>query len=126
MNPDTGALLTDTTPPPDLTPYVRSSTLPDAKTPGPVRIDPQYGVAVREDATLTLVPASAEQLDSMTDGFAPLTPVLLPYGVKKALTAAASAGEWTADDKAAALRTLGADLSSHSTKETINLSHIPL
>ena len=59
VNPDTGALLTDTTPPPDLTPYVRSSTLPDAKTPGPVRIDPQYGVAVREDATLTLVPASA-------------------------------------------------------------------
>ena len=42
---------------------MRSSTLPDAKTPGPVRIDPQYGVAVREDATLTLVPASAEQLD---------------------------------------------------------------
>lgn len=74
VNPDTGALLTDTTPPPDLTPYVRSSTLPDAKTPGPVRIDPQYGVAVREDATLTLVPASAEQLDSMTDGFAPAHP----------------------------------------------------
>ena len=67
VNPDTGALLTDTTPPPDLTPYVRSSTLPDAKTPGPVRIDPQYGVAVREDATLTLVPASAEQLDSMIE-----------------------------------------------------------
>ena len=120
VNPDTGALLTDTTPPPDLTPYVRSSTLPDAKTPGPVRIDPQYGVAVREDATLTLVPASAEQLDSMTDGFAPLTPVLLPYGVKKALTAAASAGEWTADEKAAALRTLGADLSSYYTKEDVD------
>ena len=86
VNPDTGALLTDTTPPPDLTPYVRSSTLPDAKTPGPVRIDPQYGVAVREDATLTLVPASAEQLDSMTDGFA------------------------------AALRTLGADLTAYYTR----------
>ena len=67
VNPDTGALLTDTTPPPDLTPYVRSSTLPDAKPPGPVRIAPQYGVAVREDATLTLVPASAEQLDSMIE-----------------------------------------------------------
>lgn len=116
VNPDTGALLTDTTPPPDLTPYVRSSTLPDAKTPGPVRIDPQYGVAVREDATLTLVPASAEQLDSMTDGFAPLTPALLPYGVKKALTTASTAAGWTGAEKAAALRTLGADLTAYYTR----------
>ena len=116
VNPDTGALLTDTTPPPDLTPYVRSSTLPDAKTPGPVRIDPQYGVAVREGATLTLVPASAEQLDSMTDGFAPLTPVLLPYGVKKALTTASTAAGWTGAEKTAALRTLGADLTAYYTR----------
>ena len=113
---DVGALLTDTTPPPDLTPYVRSSTLPDAKTPGPVRIDPQYGVAVREDATLTLVPASAEQLDSMTDGFAPLTPALLPYGVKKALTTASTAAGWTGAEKTAALRTLGADLTAYYTR----------
>lgn len=116
VNPDTGALLTDTTPPPDLTPYVRSSTLPDAKTPGPVRIDPQYGVAVREDATLTLVPASAEQLDSMTDGFAPLTPALLPYGVKKALTTASTAAGWTGAEKTAALRSLGADLTAYYTR----------
>ena len=116
VNPDTGALLTDTTPPPDLTPYVRSSTLPDAKTPGPVRIDPQYGVAVREDATLTLVPASAEQLDSMSDGFAPLTPALLPYGVKKALTTASTAAGWTGAEKTAALRTLGADLTAYYTR----------
>ena len=116
VNPDTGALLTDTTPPPDLTPYVRSSTLPDAKTPGPVRIDPQYGVAVREDATLTLVPASAEQLDSMTAGFAPLTPALLPYGVKKALTTASTAAGWTGAEKTAALRTLGADLTAYYTR----------
>lgn len=102
--------------PPDLTPYVRSSTLPDAKTPGPVRIDPQYGVAVREDATLTLVPASAEQLDSMTDGFAPLTPALLPYGVKKALTTASTAAGWTGAEKTAALRTLGADLTAYYTR----------
>ena len=116
VNPDTGALLTDTMPPPDLTPYVRSSTLPGAKTPGPVRIDPQYGVAVREDATLTLVPASAEQLDSMTDGFAPLTPALLPYGVKKALTTASTAAGWTGAEKTAALRTLGADLTAYYTR----------
>ena len=93
-----------------------SSTLPDAKTPGPVRIDPQYGVAVREDATLTLVPASAEQLDSMTDGFAPLTPALLPYGVKKALTTASTAAGWTGAEKTAALRTLGADLTAYYTR----------
>ena len=116
VNPDTGALLTDTTPPPDLTPYVRSSTVPTAQIPGPVRADAQYGVAVREDSTLTTVPASAAQLDSMTDGYAPVAPALLPYGVKKALTTAAANGQWTSEEKTAALRNLGADLSAFYTK----------
>ena len=59
-----------------------------------------------------------EQLDSMTDGFAPLTPALLPYGVKKALTAAASAGEWTAGDKVAAATGVPAELLSGDTEES--------
>ena len=71
---------------------------------------------MREDATLPLVPASAEQLDSMTDGFAPLTPALLPYGVKKALTTASTAAGWTGAEKTAALRTLGADLTAYYTR----------
>ena len=49
----TGAVQTDTTPLPDLRPYVRSETVPTAATPGAVRADGQYGVAVRADATLT-------------------------------------------------------------------------
>ena len=116
VNPDTGALLTDTTPPPDLTPYVRSSTVPTAQIPGPVRADAQYGAAVREDGTLTTVPASAAQLDSMTDGYAPVAPALLPYGVKKALTTAAASGQWTSEERTAALRNLGADLSAFYTR----------
>lgn len=84
----TGAVQTDTTPLPDLRPYVRSETVPTAATPGAVRADWQYGVAVRADATLTTVPATAAQLDRMTEAYAPLTPALLPYGVKKALTSA--------------------------------------
>ena len=87
----TGAVQTDTTPLPDLRPYVRSETVPTAATPGAVRADGQYGVAVRADATLTTVPATAAQLDRMTEAYAPLTPALLPYGVKKALTSAAGA-----------------------------------
>ena len=82
-----------------------------------VRMLKDKGVAVFfEDATLTLVPASAEQLDSMTDGFAPLTPALLPYGVKKALTTASTAAGWTGAEKTAALRTLGADLTAYYTR----------
>lgn len=57
----TGAVQTDTTPLPDLRPYVRSETVPTAATPGAVRADGQYGVAVRADATLTTVPATAAQ-----------------------------------------------------------------
>ena len=43
----TGAVQTDTTPLPDLRPYVRSETVPTAATPGAVRADGQYGVAGR-------------------------------------------------------------------------------
>ena len=105
----TGAVQTDTTPLPDLRPYVRSETVPTAATPGAVRADGQYGVAVRADATLTTVPATAAQLDRMTEAYAPLTPALLPYGVKKALTSAAGAAGWSAQEKTAALLQLGAD-----------------
>ena len=105
----TGAVQTDTTSLPDLRPYVRSETVPTAATPGAVRADGQYGVAVRADATLTTVPATAAQLDRMTEAYAPLTPALLPYGVKKALTSAAGAASWSAQEKAAALLQLGAD-----------------
>lgn len=105
----TGAVQTDTTPLPDLRPYVRSETVPTAATPGAVRADGQYGVAVRADATLTTVPATAAQLDRMTEAYAPLTPALLPYGVKKALTSAAGAASWSAQEKATALLQLGAD-----------------
>ena len=105
----TGAVQTDTAPLPDLRPYVRSETVPTAATPGAVRADGQYGIAVRADATLTTVPATAAQLDRMTEAYAPLTPALLPYGVKKALTSAAGVAGWSAQEKAAALLQLGAD-----------------
>ena len=120
VDPNTGAVLTDTAALPDMSPYVRSSTVPTASVPGAVRVDPVCGISVRSDGTLTTAPADRSQLDSMDSTVLPLTPALLPYGVKKALTAAASAGEWTADEKAAALRTLGADLSSYYTKEDID------
>ena len=120
VDPDTGALLTDTTPPPDLSPYVRSSTVPTAEQPGAVRVDPACGIGVRADGTLTTAPPTTAVLDAMADAYAPLTPALLPRGVKKALTTAASAAEWTADEKAAALRTLGADFSAYYTKSDIN------
>ena len=109
VDPDTGALLTDTTPMPDLTPFVRSSTIPTDKTAGAVRADIQYGVSIRSDGTLTTAPATTAQLDSMTHCFAPLVPFTLPYGVKRALTAAIASAGWTADEKALALRNLGAE-----------------
>jgi len=43
----TGAVQTDTTPLPDMRPYVRSETVPTAATPGAVRADGQYGGAGR-------------------------------------------------------------------------------
>lgn len=80
-----------------------------APTGGQVLSVNSKGGAVRADATLTTVPATAAQLDRMTEAYAPLTPALLPYGVKKALTSAAGAAGWSAQEKAAALLQLGAD-----------------
>ena len=120
VDPGTGALLTDTTAPPDLSAYVRSSTVPTAVVPGAVKIDPARGIGIGADGTLTTAPAGKESLDAMSDTLAPLTPALLPYGVKKALTTAAAAAGWSAAEKSAALRTLGADFSSYYTKEDIN------
>ena len=113
-------MLTDTTAPPDLSAYVRSSTVPTAVVPGAVKIDPARGIGIGADGTLTTAPAGKESLDAMSDTLAPLTPALLPYGVKKALTTAAAAAGWSAAEKSAALRTLGADFSSYYTKEDIN------
>ena len=105
VDPDDGTLITDTTPPPDLSPYLRKDTVPDAQTAGGVRADPQYGITVRADGTMTLVPASAEKLDLMTDIYAPITPAQLPYGVKKALTS--SAALWSTTDQSSAQKVLG-------------------
>ena len=121
VDPEDGALVVSTTPPPDLSPYVRSAVLPTASTAGAVKADPAYGVTVRSDGTLTTAPADAAALDAMTDAWLPVTPALLPCGVKKALTEAAAAARWTADEKKTALRTLGADLSAYYTKEDIDV-----
>lgn len=120
VDPNTGAILTDTAPQPDLSPYVRSSTVPTASAAGAVKVNAAYGVGVRSDGTLTTAPAGKTELDAMSSTQLPLTPALLPYGVKKALTAAAASAAWTAEDKAAALRTFGIDFSSYYTKEDIN------
>ena len=78
-----------------------------------VKIGLNWGTNVKNGTsyqfTLTTVPATAAQLDRMTEAYAPLTPALLPYGVKKALTSAAGAAGWSAQEKAAALLQLGAD-----------------
>ncbi len=113
----TGAVQTDTAALPDLRPYVRSDVVPTAAAAGAVRADGKYGVAVRADATLTTVPATTAQLDRMTEGYAPLTPALLPYGVKKALTSAAGAAAWSEQEKTAALLHLGADSRFYSKAE---------
>lgn len=105
IDPDTGELCTDTTPLPSLAAYLRQDALPSTSTVGGVRSDPQYGVAVRSDGTMTIVPASPEQLDRMTDRFAPLVPANLPYGVKKVLSGTLEA--WTEEEQTAARQQLG-------------------
>ena len=58
VDPNTGAVLTDTAAMPDLSPYLRSSTVPTASAPGAVRVDPACGINVRSDGTLITAPAA--------------------------------------------------------------------
>ena len=60
VDPNTGAVLTDTAAMPDLSPYLRSSTVPTASAPGAVRVDPACGINVRSDGTLITAPAARE------------------------------------------------------------------
>lgn len=101
IDPDTGALTLDTVSPQELHPA------PTARNAGLVKADSQYGVTVRNDATLTTAPATPAILDEMTDPYVPVAPAQLPYGVKKALAAFSSAADWSEEEKAAVRALLG-------------------
>lgn len=117
IDPDTGAMTTETVAQPDLTGFVQRSDLPTAEVSGPVKVDAQYGVTVRTDGTLATAPVTQTQLDSMTDGYAPLVSARLPYGVKKALAAFSDSAGWTDSEKAAVRTLLGiADVSDPMSK----------
>ncbi len=117
VDPTTSALMTDTIPLPDMTLYLRSDAIPGNAVTGGVRADSCYGVTVCSDGTMTIVPATSEQLEEMCDAFAPLVPAVLPYGVKKSLTSAAAKAQWTAEERAAALQTLGVQERFYTKKE---------
>ena len=114
-DPDTGRLTLSTSPLPDLSGYVQSDTVPSAQTAGAVKVNAAYGVTVRADGTLCIVPATEAQLDTLTDTTCPLVPARLPYGVRKTLTRT-DAG-WTAAEQTQALHTLGADTAFYSKTE---------
>ena len=117
VDPETGSVTLDTMSAPDLDGYVRRDFILSASTAGAVRVNSAYGISVRADGTLCIIPASADQLEAMADVYAPLTPALLPYGVKQALTASRAAAQWSDAEKSGLLQFLGADLSLYYTRD---------
>lgn len=107
-DPVTGRVTVEAVDETALTSFVRRTDLPSADQPGAVRLESGGGLALADGGLLETDPAAAAHLDVMTDERRPLTPSLLPYGVKKALSAAWESAGWTGDDQSAACSTLGA------------------
>ena len=104
----TGELTTEAVPEADLTGFVRRTDLPTAQQAGPVKLGSGYGLALTAGGELRLAPAGADALAAMSDGWAPVTPALLPLAVKLALASAWASAGWTDTDRANARATLGA------------------
>lgn len=104
----TGELTTEAVPEADLTGFVRRTDLPTAQQAGPVKLGSGYGLALTAGGELRLAPAGADALAAMSDGWAPVTPALLPLAVKLALASAWASAGWTDADRASARATLGA------------------
>ncbi len=104
VDPDTGAVTTETVAESALTNLVLHSDIPTESVSGPVRVDSSYGVGVSAAGVLQIAAATEAQLAALTDSYHPVTPAGLAAGVRSAL----AAGGWDADAMAAARETLGA------------------
>ena len=117
VDSETGAVTTETVPESDLTSFVRRSDLPTAQEAGPVKVGEGYGLALTPEGELRLDPATAALLESMDNGWSPLTPSLVPLAVKLALTILWEGAAWTDEDRTQARATL--DAAQASALETL-------
>ena len=108
IDSETGDVTTETIPESDLTSFVRRTDKPTAQEAGPIKLGSGYGLTLTAQGELRLTPATSQQLAAMENGWAPLTPSLVPLAVKLALTTLWEGAGWTDEDRAAARSTLGA------------------
>ena len=108
VDAETGAVTTEAVPESSLTGLVHRSDRPTAAQAGPVKLGSGYGLTLTAEGELRLAPAGQTQLAAMSDGYAPLTPALLPLAVKLALAAVWESAAWADADRTAARATLGA------------------
>ena len=108
IDSETGDVTTETIPESDLTSFVRRTDKPTAQEAGPIKLGSGYGLTLTAQGELRLTPATSQQLAAMENGWAPLTPSLVPLAVKLALATLWEGAAWTDEDRAAARSTLGA------------------
>ena len=108
IDSETGDVTTETIPESDLTSFVRRTDKPTAQEAGPIKLGSGYGLTLTAQGELRLTPATSQQLAAMENGWAPLTPSLVPLAVKLALATPWEGAGWTDEDRAAARSTLGA------------------
>lgn len=109
---ETGEVSTEAVPESDLNSFVRRTDKPTAQQAGPVKLAEGYGLALTDGGELRVTPAASSQLAAMTEGWAPVTPALLPLAVKLALAAVWESAGWTDADRTGARATLGAAAAS--------------
>ena len=91
----------------DLSEYVKNTDYATGSTPGIVR--PTLGLTVGNNGMFYIAKAAKSQINAKTNGYNPITPELLDYAVKKALSDCKLTGDdvWTEEEKAKALELLG-------------------
>lgn len=96
----------------NLTDYVKNTDYANTSKGGVVIVNNDYGVGIRENGVLQIVPATTAEIDAKTQERKPIVPNTLDYAIEKGL--GANSLIWTDTEKLNARNTIGAGTSNFS------------
>lgn len=94
----------------ELSEYVKNTDYATASKCGVVKVDSRQGISISQSSgVISVVSANESEIDEKSSGRKPITPSILDYAVKKALSDCKLSGDdvWTDEEKAKALELLG-------------------
>lgn len=95
---------------PDMSDYVKNTDYATASKNGVVKVDSRQGISISQSSgVISIVSANESEIVEKSSGKKPITPSVIDYAVKKALSDCKLEGDdvWTEEEKASARETLG-------------------